>query len=211
MPLEKQHVQDHIAWGWWRISETESELSRQINEFEPTPVTITNEKKRLEFQAVRVLLKHLLTQWKLEFKGIWKNEFGKPFLTDYPIQISLSHSYPYVAAIIHRYAFVGIDLEQPKTKLLNIAPRILHREELLDAGSDVFKHCIYWCAKETLIKVHGKKDLTFAENLIIDPFSMQKSGNLIGRIVATGIREAIPLEYHVFDNFVVVLNHTDHE
>lgn len=210
MPLEKQNVKDHVAWGWWRIGETEQELSQQIRDFEPTPASITNEKKRLEFQAARVLLKHLLAQWGCPFKGIWKDEFGKPFLTGYDIQISLSHSYPYVGAIIHKNRFVGIDLEQPKSKLLNIAHRVLHVEELADAGNDVVKHCIYWCAKETLIKVHGRKDLTFAENLIIDPFSKETSGNLIGRIIANTTQEAIPLEYHVYDNFVVVLNKTDH-
>lgn len=211
MPLEKQNVKDHVAWGWWRIDESEHDLARHINEFEPTPSSITNQKKRLEFQAARVLLKHLLSQWDLEFKGIWKNKFGKPFLTGHDVQISLSHSYPYVAAIIHKDQFVGIDLEQPKSKLLNIAPRIMHPAEISDAGEDIVKHCIYWCAKETLIKVHGRKDLTFAENLIIDPFSREKSGKLIGRIVATTLEEAIPLEYHVYDNFVVVLNTTDHE
>ena len=211
MPLEKQKVSDTVAWGWWLISESERELSAQIDDVEPTPSSITNPRKRLEFQAVRVLLKNLLLQWDLPFRGIWKNEFGKPFLVGYDTQISLSHSYPYVAAIIHRHQYVGIDLEQPKEKLLNIAPRIMHASELADAGQDIVKHCIYWSAKETLIKVHGKKDLTFAENLIIDPFSREKSGNLIGRIVANNIREEVPLEYHVCDNFVVVLNQTDHE
>jgi 4'-phosphopantetheinyl transferase len=211
MPIEKLKVTETVAWGWWHITEREEELSHEVNDFEPISDSITNPKKRLEFQAVRVLLKHLLHQWHLPFFGTWKNEFGKPFLNGHDVHISLSHSYPYVAAIIHKHRFVGIDLEQPKPKLLNVARRIMHESELKDAGEDMIKHCIYWSAKETLIKVHGKKDLTFAENLIIDPFSREKSGNLIGRIVANGTEEKVPLEYHVCDNFVVVLNRTDHD
>src|SRR5690606_6734732 len=138
--------------------------------------------------------------------GLTKNEHGKPFLKDSKYSVSLSHSYPYVAAVIGRNEPVGIDLEQPKEKLLKIAPRVLHPDELVDAGADVVKHCIYWCAKETLVKIHGKKDLAFAENLRISAFSMQNTGQLIGRIIVNARERAIPLQYFVHDQFVMVVN-----
>jgi phosphopantetheinyl transferase len=173
---------------------------------ESVPDNITNPLKRLEFLAGRVLIKELVQVFGLEFHGLVKDSFGKPFLKKHGFQISLSHSYPYVAAVIHHSLSVGIDLEQPKEKLLRIAPRVLHREELLDAGQDIIKHCIYWCAKEALVKIHGKKDLVFSENLLIDPFSKEKEGQLVGRIIVNTTETTVILKYFVFEKFVVVLN-----
>jgi hypothetical protein len=68
------------------------------------------------------------------------------------------------------------------------------------------KHCIYWCAKEALIKIHGKKDLVFAENMKIAPFLKEKQGKIVGSIIVNSETTAIPLQYFVHENFVVVLN-----
>jgi phosphopantetheinyl transferase len=206
MPLENLHQEKNYAWALWRLNEDESFLRRIIPDVEPVPDHITNEKKRLEFLGARVLLAELLKYWSQEFYGLIKDEFGKPYLKNYEYQISLSHSYPYVAAIIHKNSFAGIDLEQPKEKLLKVAPRVLHKEEFEDAGRDIVKHCVYWCAKETLIKIHGKKDLIFSEHIRISPFLKEKEGFLTGRLIVNGIETAIPLQYHIEENFVVVLN-----
>jgi phosphopantetheinyl transferase len=162
--------------------------------------------KRLEFLAGRALIRSLMETWDLKYLGVEKDYFGKPFLTGSKFHVSLSHSYPYVAAILHKTKNVGIDLEQPKDKLLRIAPRVLSADELQDAGQDVTKHCIYWCAKESLIKIYGKKDLVLARNLHIAPFQRHSSGHLVGRILANNTETAIPLSYLVSDKFVVVVS-----
>lgn len=206
MPVEKIVREEGRTWALWKITEEETVFRDRLNFNEGIPESISNPRKRLEWFAGRVLVKEMLRSMNLTFHGIVKNEFGKPFLKDHPYQLSLSHSFPYVAALIDDSPSAGIDLEQPKTKLLTIAPRVLHREELTDAGDDLVKHCVYWCAKETLIKVHGKKDLTLAENLIIAPFSMEKEGDLVGRIIERGIERVIPLQYLVTRDFVLVLS-----
>jgi 4'-phosphopantetheinyl transferase len=211
MPLENLHKREDYAWALWKIQEEETILKDLVYPFEIVPEHVTNITKRLEFLAARVLIRELMLKFQLEFKGLTKDEFGKPFLSGYDFQVSLSHSYPYVAAVIHRTKSVGIDIEQPKQKLLKVAPRVLHAEELLDAGTDLEKHCVYWSAKESLLKIHGRKDLTFAENLLIDPFSKEKEGQLIGRIIVNGIETTIPLRYYIEKDFVVVVNLEDYE
>lgn len=206
MPLENLHKETNRAWALWKIEEDELSLSGRLNSVEKISETITNPLKRLEFFSARALMKELCHAFDLEYAGIIKDEFGKPYLKNSDLHISLTHSYPYVAAIINRGGPVGIDLEQPKQKLLKIASRVLDPIELKDAGADLVKHCIYWCAKETLVKIHGKKDLIFSENLKINPFSRAKYGQLIGRIIVGTIETPIPLQYFVYENFVVVLN-----
>jgi 4'-phosphopantetheinyl transferase len=141
---------------------------------------------------------------QLKFQGITKDDYGKPFPKGYHYQLSLSHSFPHVAVLLDKHKPVGIDLEQPKEKLLRIASRIHHAKELEDAGTDIVKHCIYWCAKESLVKFYGKKDLIFAENLFIDSFLREKEGDIFGKIITAGMESIIPLHYIVYPNFVVV-------
>jgi 4'-phosphopantetheinyl transferase len=205
MPVDRIHSSPERLWGLWKIAEDESSLTGRIPSEEISPA-LTNGLKRLEFLAGRVLIQSLLRQWDITYKGIEKDVYGKPFLLASDVHISLSHSYPFVAAILHRQKNVGIDLEQPKDKLLRIAPRILSSTELQDAGDNIVKHCVYWCAKETLIKIYGKKNLVFAQNLLVSPFNLAKNGHIIGQIIANNIETAIPLEYIVSDGFVVVVS-----
>jgi 4'-phosphopantetheinyl transferase len=205
MPVDRIYENSDTVWGYWRIEEDEGSLAAAVPS-EQTPPTITNPLKRLEFLAGRVMIKTLLEQWDISFRGLTKDEFGKPYLVGSEMKISLSHSYPYVAAILHRGKNVGIDLEQPKDKMLRIGPRVLTADELADAGQNIIKHCIYWCSKEALIKIHGRKDLVFSKNLLVTPFSLAPKGLLIGRILANDIETTIPLEYIVTENFVVVVS-----
>lgn len=205
MPLDRLYLSAESVWGTWSIQEDQPELASQVPE-DAVPPGVVNPSKRLEFLAGRALIKALLAKWDQPYRGMWKDAFGKPFLTNSNIQISLSHSYPHVAGILHRSRKVGIDLEQPKEKLLRIAARVLSDDELADAGQDIIKHCIYWCAKEALVKIYGKKDLSFSTGLRITPFNRAPSGHLVGRILATHTETTIPLEYHVFDNYVIVVS-----
>ena len=206
MPVEKIVRDTNRCWGLWLIQENEEELQKELGNDYQVPDSFTNLNKRLEWLAGRLLIRALLHSMNLPFNGIVKDQFGKPFLKNLPHHISLSHSYPYVAVIIDHDKTVGIDLEQPKEKLLKIAPRILAYDELADAGEDITKHCVYWCAKEALIKVYGKKDLTLAENLIISPFQLESEGNITGRIIVKNTVTTIPLTYQVVESFVIVFN-----
>lgn len=206
MPVEKIVLEPSRTWALWRITEDESSLSETIRPWEQLSHLISNRNKRLEWLAGRVLVKHVMHSMGLAFQGLTKDQFGKPFPVGYNFHLSLSHSFPYVAALLDKIESVGIDLEQPKVKLLRIAPRIFSHIELQDAGTNITKNCIYWCAKETLIKVHGQKNLVFAENMIIDSFSMENEGDIRGRIIVRDVERIIPLHYIVYPNFVVVFN-----
>ncbi|MCE7863719.1 MAG: 4-phosphopantetheinyl transferase [Bacteroidetes bacterium CHB5] len=203
MPLVKlQKDNAQSGWALWFITETEETLQeiggvRMDN-------SVSSYTKRLEWLAGRVLLKELVEQCGLEFYGLEKNEFGKPTLRKHPHHISLSHSYPYVAAQIDLHLEVGIDLEQPKPKLLNIAPRILSSGELADAGEDILKHCVYWCAKEALYKSYGKRGLHFADHLLVKPFELARMGDLQGSIEINGFFRQLPLQYRIQPDYVLV-------
>jgi phosphopantetheinyl transferase len=207
MPLIKIHRTSNLgAWALWYITETEEELITPLQEMPES--TILHSSKRLEWLAGRMLLNQLTAQLGYEYQGTIKDEFGKPFLKNLPHHISLSHSFPYVAAQIDLHHEIGIDVEQPKSKLLTIAHRILAPAELTDAGTNVVKHCIYWCAKEAMYKVYGKKGLFFSDQLHIEPFTLENTGEIYGKINAIDYSRHLTMSYLIQPDYVLVLTKT---
>ncbi len=204
MPLEKIVVETDRAWALWHITEDEVALENELNSIEEVPEGMSNSQKRLEWLAGRVAAKQVMSALNVDFRGIAKDQFGKPFPRMSKLQLSLSHSFPYAAALVDRNTSVGIDLEQPKEKLLRIAKRIHHAEELRDLDNDLIKHCIYWCAKESMIKMHGRKDLIFAENMFIQPFQRKEEGNITGKFIIGDNQSIIRMHYLVYPSFVMV-------
>jgi phosphopantetheinyl transferase len=208
MPLIKiQTTGNQSAWALWFISETEEEFNSIIDERPDS--TIINATKRLEWLAGRLLLRQLVEHVGVDYQGITKNEFGKPLLKKLPHHISLSHSFPYVAAQIDIHQEIGIDLEQPKSKLLNIAHRVLSPTEFMDAGPSVVKHCVYWCAKETMYKAYGKKGLHFSDQLQVRPFELLNAGDLYGKINANDHSRELIMTYLIQPDYVLVHTKTN--
>jgi 4'-phosphopantetheinyl transferase EntD len=204
MPLEKIVVESSRAWALWLITEDEISLSRELNGIENVPESLKNSQKRLEWLAGRVATREVMQSLNIAFHGIAKDEFGKPFPKMSDLHLSLSHSFPYAAALLDKNSPVGIDLEQPKEKLLRIARRIHHADELHDLGTDLVKHCIYWCAKESMIKMHGRKDLIFAENMFIQPFQREEEGNITGKFIIDNNESIVRMYYVVYPGFIMV-------
>jgi 4'-phosphopantetheinyl transferase len=203
MPIARiTSLGENSCWALWKIEEQEEDLSYQA--MESCPEDVISSQKRLEYLAGRALMKSMMEQLGHGYVGMRKDEAGKPFLKNSDYQVSLSHSYPYAAAQVHYSHPVGIDLEQPKEKLLRIASRVLSPSEEKDAGDHVTKHCIYWCAKEALYKIHGKRGLHFNSQLLLQPFQMKTNGDLVGSIIVGHTNREIALEYLVEKEFVLV-------
>lgn len=190
----------------WLIEESEQELAFMSSE--QCPEDIISPQKRLEWLAGRVLIRRLVEHHSLFYSGIHKDEFGKPYLRELNHHISLSHSYPHVAAQLDANQPVGIDLEQPKEKLLAISHRVLSPVELSDAAKDLNKHCVYWCAKEALYKIYGKRGLHFSDQLNIAPFKIDLAGFLKGTITVKEQKQSVNLIYRIEQDFVLVYTKT---
>ena len=202
MPVQSIENAGGGAWALWEVTEIESELT--YASLESCPDDIVHPQKRLEWLAGRALIRSLAESYGVNYVGLRKDEFGKPFLKEHSGQISLSHSYPFVAAQWHPSLPVGIDLEQPKDKLLQVASRVFSMDELADAGNHLTKLCIYWCAKEALYKIYGKRNLLFTDHLRVSPFTLADQGLLAGRIEVGDLLLKAPLKYKVYKDFVVV-------
>lgn len=206
MPLilhEKLH--EHSSWALWEIREKMEELQDllQPEQLLNQPAEVKAERQRLEWLASRLLIRQLSEEYGLDRPVIVKDEYGKPFLHHSPFHISLSHSYPYASAIIHRRQSVGIDIEMARQQLTKVASRILHPEELFAAGNDLKKLCIYWAAKEAMYKCYGRRGLIFKEEIFIEPFLLQQQGTLQGRISTSTAKAEYTLHYRHYNELLI--------
>lgn len=157
----------------WQITEDEPTLARQLtltNEEQADLAGIAHQGQRVEWLACRVALKTLIEAQGLAYTCIWKDEYGKPHLCDLPGHISLSHTPGWAAAVWHRTRPVGLDIEPIRDQFTRVVPRVLSPSEIIDANGQPERLAVYWCAKEALYKLYGKRQLTFREHLLVDPF-----------------------------------------
>lgn len=204
MPILKiAKINDKSTYAIWEITERVEELRVLVENAANVQLPdrdIANQTKQSEWMAGRLLLTALAEDMGLVYLGIYKDDDGKPHLRNLDYHISLSHSSPLVAAIIHQDHAVGIDVEQPKEKLLRIASRFLSEEEQQVCGDHKDLLCIHWCAKEALYKLYGKKQLIFKENLLIS----MKGDALFGRIIVNGVTSEHKLQIEkVMNSFLV--------
>jgi len=72
---------------------------------------------------------------------------------------------------LHRSRPVGIDIEPIREQFTRVVPRVLSTDEIVHAAGDPHRLAVYWCAKEALYKLYGKRQLTFREHLHVEPFT----------------------------------------
>ena len=148
------------TYAVWNITETATDLALLAGFSAP----YRNDKKKCEWLATRLLVMHLLALYRIRYDGIGKTAKGKPFLLGHKANISITHSFPMAAAMIHLDAPCGIDIELPKNQLVKIQSKILHKSEY-QHKDNVFNLCKIWMTKEVLIKIYGQTQLSFKKEI----------------------------------------------
>ena len=184
----------------WQITESETDLAAQLVLTDEEQIDlngITHPGQRIEWLACRVALKTMVKASGLCYNGLWKDTYGKPHLRvpggestnlandsarpgestnsvrlgeSTPGHISLSHTLGWATAVWHLTRPVGLDVEPIRDQFTRVVPRVLSPSEIADANGQPDRLAMYWCAKEALYKLYGKRQLTFREHLLIDPF-----------------------------------------
>ena len=174
----------------------------------PERSNATHPAKQLEWLASRSCVKYSVELLKHSYCGIDKDPHNNPYLVDIQGFVSLSHTNKYAVAVVSLEEEVGVDIEQITNKLSRVAHKFLSPTERTFAGEDLFKMCVYWCAKESLYKWYGKKNLSFKENIYIEPFE-GKPIILQGEIFVDGVlKTEHQLAVFYVDDFVITVTVT---
>ena len=131
---------DHdTRFAIWKIEETAEELlgKLQLDEEEKCRLQQMSKGKRsLHWLATRVLLRYLLQTD--QYIHCPSDANGKPYLPDYPYQISLTHSFDFAGVMLSTKGACGIDLELIKEKVFCIYPLYI-KSHILIRIEDLFK------------------------------------------------------------------------
>ena len=210
MPLEKiERINEGRTWALWRIEESLEQL-RELFKPEGDDLQCLEEihhpEKKREWLASRLALKALVKHAGENYEGTYDDEYGKPHLKNCPFHISISHSKAFAAAILCKNTPVGIDVEPLGPKLNHIVPRVLNTSELTISSQQTSLLCVYWCVKEVIYKLYGKRKISLRDNIYVHPFTLQDEGICQAELNFEGINTVYTLKYLKVDNHFVAFN-----
>jgi hypothetical protein len=186
MPLLKEwNIGTHGLAAIWKIEEDEA----FFNEHTGLYPDIRNDKRRVEHLASRFLLKHLEQDFPLH--QIFRDDHNKPRLDNGGYFFSVSHSWPYIAAVIDPQLETGIDIQTWNPRIGHIQKKFLSPREQLFFANDPQLITLAWCAKESVYKWHGKKGVDFKDHLPINCFEGNGDKYLIAIDFQLGEQPAI--------------------
>ncbi|HYK77163.1 MAG TPA: 4'-phosphopantetheinyl transferase superfamily protein [Daejeonella sp.] len=207
MALAYQKIIDpHTSFALWKIDETAEELitQLQLKDHERAYLETLNKGKRyLHWLSTRVLLRTMMnTQQYIDCRV---DEHGKPYLSNFPHHISLSHSFDYAAVMISTDKKVGIDIEIVKDKIERIARKFMNDSELEFINPAKRTEHLYmcWCAKEAVYKLHGKKQVSFLDHIRLSPFACDIDADTEVRIDWGSYSRSFTVRYHEMDGYMV--------
>lgn len=210
MPIKKiEAIEEQAIWGLWKIDEDINFLASNtlLSNAETIELGKIHLDKRIsEWLGARLVLKQLHDHLKLPYSGTVKDENNKPFLVKSSNHISMAHCYPYAAAMIHFNHSCGIDIETPKPVLIKLAAKFLSDEELKYIPQEPNPLCTAWTAKEVLYKVFGKRNISFKNNLKLNPFTFNSTGQIEGIIHKDNFIRTYLLKYQQLGDHVICLS-----
>lgn len=204
MPVYRTYKKGDLVVGVWRVDETIEQLRSMFHQFsiyEESLMRFSAEKRKLEWLAVRVLLKELCG----EEKKIAYLPSGKPYLEDGTAFVSFSHTQGYVAVALHPSAEVGVDIEQYGTKVQRVASRFIREDERvsIEAGDEIYGLLLHWSAKETMFKLMADEAVDFIDHLHILPFRPQESGTFQACEYRSGQGKRFLIHYDTHPDYVL--------
>ena len=174
MPLFKEwNIGPHALAAIWKVEEPESFFKEQTG----IESAIKNDKRRIEHLAGRFLLKHLKQDFPLHEIG--KDGHDKPRIEDNRYFFSISHSWPYIAAVIDPHKEAGIDIQTWNPRIREIQHKFLSPDEQRLFGNDLQLLTAAWTAKEAVYKWNGRRNVEFIADLPISFFEANPQVNNI--------------------------------
>lgn len=165
MPLFREWSSDKYSLAAiWKIEEPESFFTDR------TGITsdIKNDKRRIERLAGRFLLKYLKNDFPL--LNIFSDEHDKPRVVNNDYFFSISHSWPYVAAVVSPYVEAGIDIQCWHPRMERLQHKFLSEREQQYFKGDTELLTLSWSVKEAAYKWQGRRGVEFIDHLVINSY-----------------------------------------
>lgn len=185
MPLRyAKKIPNRALLALWQTEEPDdwfrSKLLLQPEEREE--IAQIHPKRVTDWYSTRYLI-HLLSGDQ-DRKVCLKDAFGRPFLSDSPFHVSISHS-DGLAAVILTDESAGIDIQRWDKRMERLAPKFITAQEQRNLEDQDANGCLHvlWGAKEALYKAYGRRQLDFKTNIFCSDFLYQANGGTLEGLV----------------------------
>ncbi len=204
MPLSLyRNISHDSSYAIWHITEEVSQLMALLPEFDREGLQPRHERARAEYAASRLVIKVLCEKSDITYEGITKDKHNKPHLKGQEAYVSISHSFPYAGAMVHRQTACGIDIERKREKVSTIAQKFVNEKEKHWVDGDITNLTILWSAKETLYKIYGRKRLAFKENMTVLPGANSNTSPLCGSVITETSEKTYNLGIERIEDFII--------
>lgn len=204
MPLALyRNINDRSAFAIWHITEETDALLKRLPESDRNGGLVKHDKGQAEYAASRLLAGILCERSGLVYNGIKKDACDKPHLIGDMAHISISHSHPFAAVMIHMDKSCGIDIERPQEKIRRIAHKFMSADEERWVDEKLENLTLVWSAKETLYKIHGRKKLAFKEEMMVFPSQIMGGESLTGVVSVESSEKKYNLGIERIEDFII--------
>lgn len=201
MEFETHHIQQNgtdiylLTYGDFSPEEYFDRLTtEELERFH----TFKNIKRQREFVATRIL-RHAY----IGFEHIHYTPHGAPFIKSTGF-ISISHSMNMVGLAINKNYPVGLDLEYPREKILNLKSKFLSEDEKKAFPMNDTKVITQiWSAKEAMYKLAGRKQIIFSDELLLSP---NDANSFQGTIINPDHQLKVKLNIFEYNDTIVTIN-----
>ncbi|MFV0506013.1 MAG: 4'-phosphopantetheinyl transferase family protein [Bacteroidales bacterium] len=184
MPLYSRKASEAIEIGIWELTETLEELELR-HKLKPSETEryklISNENRKREWLATRILIKTLLNKDYL----INYDKSGRPCINEIKKEISITHTADFVGVSISDRS-CGLDIESLHRPYENIQSKFLHpeNEQWIDSLSlnkedRIYLLTLIWVCKETLYKTLNNKYINLKDETYIKKDKALLSANMV--------------------------------
>lgn len=204
--LYTKAVKGPAELGIWKITESPDELLGQITLSQAEQQlysTFRTEWRQKQWLSYRRLIREIISpqQYPVHY-----DESGKPFLAGSDWHISATHTEEYAGVIISRHVKVGIDMEKIRPRIEKVKEKFMSEGELADIPPESWLEglTLSWCAKESLYKLYGQRNLDFRKNIRIFLPLHNEEKKFTGEIILPDQCVVFTLHYEIRDDLVVV-------
>jgi phosphopantetheinyl transferase len=163
---------------------------------------LKNEKRRLEFYAVRFIRNQKNIPFSIAYSPI-----GAPYLAGSPMHVGISHSNDLVGLALAPFK-IGLDIELISDRILSIKNRFTTSQEVaLFSYTEAMNLTIIWTIKEVLYKLAGRLEINLTSELMINSVEGDTANCLF--LSAEGWR-SVAVKFQEKNNYIISFNPTNY-
>jgi len=164
---------------------------------------IRSDRYRQEWLGVRLLLKKMTGTEPV----IYYDNYGAPSLQNIDYKISISHTKDYVAVILNKKTYPGVDIEYHSDRAWRLRHRYMTESEMIifENHADTLQYdlaTVCWCGKETTFKAM-RNAAGFLEHLTVSPFEIYDEGKFLITENISPRARTYNINYKITENYII--------